>query len=110
MMATQNRRFLAVLISLALYVLACSLPALLLQTGRTSYDPDKGRTWTGAGYEKLTGVDLLISGVFGLLMFNFAWVANPLLWLSWLLLLLKMYRERLWRRRPQSWSRCKRFY
>jgi hypothetical protein len=78
-------------ISFMLYVLACATPALVLHTGSRALQPSGERVWTSQGYETITGLELLFAGVFGLLRMNFAGLANPLLWLSWLLLGRKKY-------------------
>lgn len=76
----------AVLLSIALYVASCRLPALMLHTGGDVYGKDLKPNWRWQGHESLLGVELLLTGWFGLMMGNFAVLANPALWLSWLLL------------------------
>jgi hypothetical protein len=85
---TPNRRF-TVLLSMALYVASCSLPALMLHTGGYVYAKDLTPGWKWSGHESVRGAELLFSGWFGLMVGNFAVLANPALWLSWLLFGLK---------------------
>lgn len=81
---TGHRRQLLLVGSVALYVLACLLPAVLLHTGSNSYTRT-GPKLTWNGYQSLKGWELLLTGWFGIFTGNFAVLANPLLWLSWLL-------------------------
>jgi hypothetical protein len=62
------------------------LPALELHTGSNTYTSDLKPVWQWTGYESPTGATFLFGGLFGLLLGNFAVIANPLLWLSWILL------------------------
>jgi hypothetical protein len=74
-----------VLLSLALYAAACFLPAVLLHTGGYAYGKDLAASWRWEGHETLRGAELLFTGWFGLLLGNFAVLANPALWISWVL-------------------------
>jgi hypothetical protein len=71
--AWHERRSLILLVSLALYIAACCLPAILLHTGGW----DNSHHWVWSGYERQRGIDLLFAGLFGLLLANFAVLANP---------------------------------
>jgi hypothetical protein len=73
------------LMSVALYVAACLLPALMLHTGGYVYGQDLKPSWRWDGHESLRGAELLFTGWFGLWLGNFAVLANPALWLGWLL-------------------------
>lgn len=73
------------LLSIALYVASCGLPALMLHTGGYVYGNDLKPSWRWDGHESLRGAELLFTGWFGLVVGNFAVLANPALWLSWLL-------------------------
>jgi hypothetical protein len=64
--------------SLLFYTIACALPALEFRMG------DRHDTWRGVG--------VLLLGWGGILTGQFAWFANPFLWLSWLLILLRFFR------------------
>jgi hypothetical protein len=81
---TKNRRAAALLVSVAFYVASCSLPAVTLHTGEHVYARDLTQSWTWDGHESLSGAALLFTGWFGLMLGNFAVLANPLLWFSWL--------------------------
>jgi TRAP-type uncharacterized transport system fused permease subunit len=89
--AWYEHRFAVLSGSFLLYIAACYLPAILLHTGSYHYSDVHSRTWVWHGYQSLRGVDLLIAGLFGILMGNFAWLANPLLCISWLLLMRRQY-------------------
>ena len=71
--------------SVALYVASCLLPALMLHTGGYVFRQDLTPNWRWYGHESLRGAQLLLTGWFGLLLGNFAVLANPALWLSWIL-------------------------
>jgi hypothetical protein len=80
-----DRRPMVLLSSLALYIASCFLPAVLLHTGGYTYGRDMAASWRWYGHESLRGGELLFTGWFGLLLGNFAVLANPALWLSWVL-------------------------
>jgi hypothetical protein len=80
-----NRRPVMLWLSVGLYGAACVLPALLLHTGGYIYGKDMTASWQWDGHESLRGAALLFTGWFGLLLGNFAVLANPALWLSWIL-------------------------
>ncbi|HXH03281.1 MAG TPA: hypothetical protein VNN09_08165 [Candidatus Competibacteraceae bacterium] len=66
-------------LSLLLYALACASPAL-------EFVP------SADGPQVARGLNLLALGWLGVLVLQFAWLANPLLWLAWTLLLLRRRR------------------
>jgi hypothetical protein len=78
--------------SVVLYIASCFLPALLLHTGSFIYGAHTDPVWKWDGHESLRGVELLFTGWFGLLLGNFAVLANPLLWLSWVFFALRQHR------------------
>src|ERR1700722_20040768 len=73
-------RFAFVLISAALYVLSVSRPAMMFHL-KPPYNPLQNRLHIH------TGTQMLTLSIFGPLQMNFAGLANPLLWASWLFLL-----------------------
>jgi hypothetical protein len=81
---TRILRAAVLLLSVALYVEACSLPAVMLHTGESVYAKGLATSWKWNGRESLRGAELLFTGWFELLQGNFAVIANPLLWFSWL--------------------------
>jgi hypothetical protein len=85
-----------VFLSIAIYLAACLLPALMLHTGGYIYTKDLQKNWRWGGNESLRGAELLFIGWFGLLIGNFAVLANPALWLSWLLLGTRRDRGAVW--------------
>ena len=73
----------AVLVSMALYVAACLLPALIFHVRRDL--GNGGSVW--GGYRSDNGISLLFAGlVFGWMRLNFTAFANPLLWMGWIFL------------------------
>ena len=86
-----DRRVPFLVLSAALYLAACLLPALLFHTGSNGYGK-AGPTFRGTGYESVGGAALLFTGVFGIVQGNFAVLANPALWLSWLFFVLRLDR------------------
>lgn len=58
---------------------------MMLHTGGYVYGTDLARSWRWDGHQSLPGATLLFTGWFGLMLGNFAVLANPGLWLSWLL-------------------------
>jgi hypothetical protein len=86
-MAWLDRRPVAVSISVALYIAACVLPAILLHVLVRAYG-EPGADWRWDGYESVRSGELLFVGSFGLftgLSGNFAVLANPALWLGQIL-------------------------
>lgn len=80
-----DRRPVMLWLSIGLYLAACVLPALRLHTGGFVYGKNMAASWQWSGHESLRGAELLFTGWFGLLLGNFAVLANPALWLSWIL-------------------------
>jgi hypothetical protein len=73
----------ALLWSIVLYLAACALPALVFHI-RSDLGA-AGAVWSG--YRPERGINLLAQGlVFGWIRANFTAFANPLLWLSWIML------------------------
>ncbi len=68
--------FAAVLVSFFLFVVACALPVLAFESGNEPH-------WFGA--------QILLMGLMGIFIGQFAWFANPLLWLAWLACLLRWW-------------------
>jgi hypothetical protein len=64
----------------------------MLHTGGDVYGKDLRPGWRWDGRESLRGVELLFTGWFGLMMGNAAVLANPALWLSWVLFSLRLDR------------------
>ena len=81
--STPVRSAKVVLLSMALYLAACALPALIFHVRE-----DLGRNvsvWSG--YRSDRGVDLLFTGlVMGWMRLNFTAFSNLLLWISWIAL------------------------
>jgi hypothetical protein len=82
--------------SIALYLASCLLPALMLHTGGYTYARDMKATWHWTGHESLRGAQLLFTGWFGMLLGNFSVLANPALWLAWILYGSRQYRAANW--------------
>jgi hypothetical protein len=63
-------------LSVALYLVACATPALV---------------FSGRGTETWFGIEALATGWLGIFVGQFAWFANPLLAIAWLLVLLRRW-------------------
>jgi hypothetical protein len=84
----------ALISSVGLFLVACSIPALILHVKQQL--GAAGFRWQG--YQSISGANLLISGLaFGWLRMKFAAFANLPLWASWILFARRRFRaSRLW--------------
>lgn len=87
-------RLCVVLLSAALFIVSLCLPAILF---RDTIPDGRGTNFPriATGTENVSGMGMLLSSIFGPSFGNFAGLANPLLLLSWILLLARKTRAAL---------------